>query len=96
MRNRVKRKLYPVVGAVGGAAVNLIFMNHFQRIAEGHFTIRRLERIYGRAVYSAPVRAALLFRTYMVASARLEGEGGPRCFEARTSFWIGVLEKSDS
>jgi EcsC protein family len=40
----------PVVGAVGGATVNVIFMNHFQRVAHGHFTIRRLERTYGRTV----------------------------------------------
>jgi hypothetical protein len=38
----------PVLGAAGGAAINLAFMIHFQRIAHGHFTIRRLERIYGR------------------------------------------------
>jgi EcsC protein family len=37
----------PVLGAVGGATVNVIFMNHFQRIAQGHFTVRRLERVYG-------------------------------------------------
>jgi hypothetical protein len=37
----------PVLGAVGGATVNVIFMNHFQRVAQGHFTIRRLEREYG-------------------------------------------------
>jgi hypothetical protein len=37
----------PVLGALGGATVNIIFMAHFQRIAEGHFTIRRLEREYG-------------------------------------------------
>src|SRR5262249_15065333 len=40
----------PVLGAVGGATVNLIFMNHFQRIAQAHFTIRRLERRYGQAL----------------------------------------------
>jgi hypothetical protein len=40
----------PVLGAVGGATVNVIFMNHFQRIAQGHFTIRRLERLYGPAL----------------------------------------------
>jgi hypothetical protein len=39
----------PVLGAIGGATVNLIFMNHFQRVAQGHFIIRRLERLYGRA-----------------------------------------------
>jgi EcsC protein family len=38
----------PVLGAAGGAAVNYAFLTHFQRIAHGHFTIRRLERIYGR------------------------------------------------
>jgi hypothetical protein len=37
----------PVIGAVGGAVVNLVFISHFQRIARGHFTIRRLERKYG-------------------------------------------------
>ena len=37
----------PIVGAFGGATVNIIFMDHFQRMARGHFTVRRLERIYG-------------------------------------------------
>ncbi len=36
-----------VVGAVGGAAVNLAFIEHFQELARGHFTVRRLERVYG-------------------------------------------------
>jgi EcsC protein family len=40
----------PVIGAVGGATVNMIFMNHFQRIASGHFAIRKLERLYGQSV----------------------------------------------
>jgi EcsC protein family len=40
----------PVLGAVGGATVNMIFMNHFQRVASGHFAIRKLERRYGPAV----------------------------------------------
>ena len=39
--------LLPVVGAMGGATVNVIFMDHFQRIAHAHFLIRRLERHYG-------------------------------------------------
>jgi hypothetical protein len=37
----------PVLGAAGGAALNFAFLSHFQRIAHGHFTVRRLERIYG-------------------------------------------------
>src|SRR5262249_26255610 len=40
----------PVLGAVGGATVNVIFMNHFQSVAQGHFAIRRLEREYGSAL----------------------------------------------
>jgi hypothetical protein len=27
----------------------MIFMNHYQQVARGHFTIRRLERCYGAA-----------------------------------------------
>jgi hypothetical protein len=38
----------PVVGALGGALINLAFTHHFQEMARGHFTVRRLERIYGR------------------------------------------------
>jgi hypothetical protein len=52
---KVAAQAVPVVGAVGGAAVNLAFIDHFQRMARAHFTIRRLERAYG----SAAVRAAL-------------------------------------
>ncbi len=37
----------PGIGAVAGASVNLLFVTHFQNIAKGHFTVRKLERIYG-------------------------------------------------
>ncbi len=40
----------PVIGAVGGAAVNVAFTRHFQSMARGHFVIRRLERTYGEAI----------------------------------------------
>lgn len=44
----------PVVGAASGAALNMLFIGHFQAMARGHFTIRRLERRYGeRAVRQA-------------------------------------------
>jgi hypothetical protein len=36
-----------VIGAVGGAAVNLAFIEQYHALARGHFTVRRLERIYG-------------------------------------------------
>jgi hypothetical protein len=40
----------PVIGAVTGGAINSIFMDHFQCIARGHFTVRRLERKWGEEV----------------------------------------------
>jgi hypothetical protein len=40
----------PVIGAAGGAAINLVFINHFQNMAQGHFTLRRLSRKYGAEV----------------------------------------------
>jgi EcsC protein family len=44
---KIAAQTVAVVGAVGGAAVNLAFIEHFQEVARGHFTVRRLERIYG-------------------------------------------------
>ncbi|MDF1756352.1 MAG: EcsC family protein [Verrucomicrobiales bacterium] len=41
-------QLIPAVGAVGGATINLMFTHHFQTMAEGHFTVRRLEKKYGK------------------------------------------------
>jgi hypothetical protein len=39
---------------IGGALVNTLFMDHFQDISQGHFTVRRLERAHG----AEAVRAA--------------------------------------
>ena len=39
----------PVIGSAGGAAINLMFIQHFQDMAEGHFTVKRLESRYGEA-----------------------------------------------
>ncbi|MGN6528675.1 MAG: EcsC family protein [Burkholderiaceae bacterium] len=50
-------QLVPLVGAVGGAAVNAIFIDHFQSVARGHFTVRRLERRYGEAEVRARYQA---------------------------------------
>ncbi len=44
---KVAAQALPVVGALGGAAVNYAFIEHFQEVARGHFTVRRLERLYG-------------------------------------------------
>jgi len=45
---KVAAQALPVVGALGGAAVNYAFIEHFQDVARGHFTLRRLERVYGK------------------------------------------------
>ena len=39
----------PIVGAIGGGGLNYVFVDHFQKMATAHFTIRRLERKYGEA-----------------------------------------------
>ncbi|MBV9863278.1 MAG: EcsC family protein [Alphaproteobacteria bacterium] len=44
---KVAAQAVPVIGALGGAAVNLAFIQHFQELARGHFAVRRLERLYG-------------------------------------------------
>jgi hypothetical protein len=46
---RAAASAVPVLGAVGGATLNMIFMNHFERVARGHFALRRLERMHGQA-----------------------------------------------
>lgn len=37
----------PIIGALGGVSINLLFLTHFQDLARGHFIVRRLERKYG-------------------------------------------------
>jgi len=37
----------PILGAAGGAAVNYLFLDHFQDMSNGHFAVRKLERKYG-------------------------------------------------
>jgi hypothetical protein len=58
---RVSEKLaaqaIPVLGALGGAAINLVFTQHFQDMARGHFTVRRLERVYGAEAIREAYRA---------------------------------------
>ena len=61
---QVAAKSIPAIGAVLGAMVNTVFMDHFQQMAHGHFTVRRLERQYGQP---AVERA---FQTIDVASGK--------------------------
>ncbi|WP_186193130.1 EcsC family protein [Burkholderia gladioli] len=51
---QIAAKSIPALGAVLGATVNTLFIDHFQQAAHGHFAVRRLERKYG----TAPVEAA--------------------------------------
>ncbi|MBV9511620.1 MAG: EcsC family protein [Caulobacteraceae bacterium] len=71
LSERVVAGAVPIIGAVGGASVNMIFMDHFQRVASGHFAVRRLERAYGvtavRGLYEA-----------LAAKSRAPGHGPPR------------------
>ncbi|MGB5245382.1 MAG: EcsC family protein [Woeseia sp.] len=43
-------QVVPIVGGIGGAVVNTLFIDHFQDIATGHFLVRSLERSYGKQV----------------------------------------------
>jgi EcsC protein family len=47
---KVAAQAAPILGAIGGAAVNAAFADHFQTLARGHFIVRRLERRHGASV----------------------------------------------
>lgn len=38
----------PVIGAIGGALINTLFIDHFQDMAKAHFAISNLEKKYGQ------------------------------------------------
>src|SRR3954471_10401134 len=40
-------KAVPVIGAASGAVINVLFIDHFQDMARGHFIIKRLEAKHG-------------------------------------------------
>jgi hypothetical protein len=46
--DKMAAEMVPVLGGLGGATINLLFIKHFQATARGHFTVRRLERKYGQ------------------------------------------------
>ncbi|MGB5260911.1 MAG: EcsC family protein, partial [Gammaproteobacteria bacterium] len=51
--DKAAAQMVPIAGAASGAMLNLIFMNHYQNVARGHFMVRRLERKYGDEVIRA-------------------------------------------
>jgi hypothetical protein len=60
VQDKVLLEAVPIVGAASGALINTVFLAHFQDLARGHFTVRRLEARYGadvvRAAYERPSR----------------------------------------
>lgn len=56
LTQKAAAQVMPILGALGGATINTVFMNHFQNMARGHFVVRRLERKYSahliREIYS--------------------------------------------
>jgi hypothetical protein len=45
--DKMAAEMVPILGALGGASINYLFISHFQAVARGHFIVRRLERKYG-------------------------------------------------
>ncbi len=50
---KIAASAVPVIGAAGSATINMIFINHFQNMARGHFIVRRLERRYSTETVKA-------------------------------------------
>lgn len=50
-------KIVPVLGAFTGAGINTLFLDYYQSVAKGHFTVRRLQRIYGAEIVEAAYMA---------------------------------------
>jgi hypothetical protein len=46
LTDKMAAEMIPILGALGGALINLLFVSHFQSAARGHFIVRRLEREY--------------------------------------------------
>jgi hypothetical protein len=40
----------PLIGAIGGGGINLLFIDHFQDMSRGHFVVRSLERKYDQVL----------------------------------------------
>jgi len=43
----IAAKAVPVIGAAGGGLINVLFIDHFQDMARGHFIVKRLEALHG-------------------------------------------------
>src|SRR5215218_9126680 len=74
---KIAAQALPVVGALGGAVVNTAFMDHYQDVAHAHFTVRRLERAYGKHAVRAAYEQIRL-SDLGEASANGPADAGPR------------------
>jgi hypothetical protein len=52
-------KAVPVVGMAAGSTINVLFMNHFQNMARGHFIVKRLEKRHGTELIEAVYNSVL-------------------------------------
>jgi EcsC protein family len=56
--DKLAAEAVPVAGAVTGSLINAAFTDHFNRVAEFHFGILRLERLHGAEAVQAAYRQA--------------------------------------
>ena len=47
VKEKIAAQSVPLIGAVGGAVINTLFIDHFQTMARGHFIVLRLENRFG-------------------------------------------------
>ncbi|MFP1828503.1 EcsC family protein [Lonsdalea quercina] len=47
LTQKMAAQIIPVIGAASGATINTLFTRHYQNMAKGHFTVKRLELKYG-------------------------------------------------
>ena len=60
--DKLVAQLVPIAGAASGAAINVVFSEHFENLARYHFGLRRLEREHGAESVQAAYQAA--FKSY--------------------------------
>lgn len=61
---KVAAQTLPIIGAAGGASINILFVSHFQGVAGAHFGIRRLERAYGQEIVRSEYERIAKLRGY--------------------------------
>lgn len=59
MTKKLAAQVFPVIGAAGGAAINVAFSHFFNQSARYHFGIRQLEKKYGADLIQKEFRNSL-------------------------------------